>query len=415
MSFENHLNSFINNENSKGNFKNYSPESIKKAALTLGNPQNEYTVFHIAGTNGKGSSAYYIAQILQRAGYKVGLFTSPHLIAVNERIIVNNQQISDQDAIKTIDKIISICETSGLTWFDMITLTAYEYFRQQKVKYAVIECGLGGKLDSTNITSNSFPLITSISLDHTLLLGDTLTKIASEKAAIIKNTGIAVTSNTDPEIVDVIKAQSLKVNASLKIYGQDFFYKALNDNKISVTCKSRVFNGISLSLPTPEQAQNFSAALTLIAESETRFDENILYQAPFVQPPGRFTLLHSNPSVIFDCAHNISSVQAMLKICETRQYTTGTVFLSLMADKDCNTIVDMINNSTFSLIYVPLNDQRAWLPERGSCTIMDESNELPYINYEGINLFCGSFRLFNKTADIIRKIDKYHLNESGKH
>lgn len=403
MSFENHLNSFINNENSKGNFRNYNPESIKKAAAVIGNPQNEYKIFHIAGTNGKGSSALYIAQILERSGYKTGLFTSPHLLAVNERIAINRQNISDIDAVKIIDKITAACDTSGLTWFDMITLVAYEYFREKQVQFAVIECGLGGRLDSTNIMQDSNPLITSISLDHTLLLGNTLDKITSEKAAIIKSSGIAVTSNTEKEIVDVIEDQSKKANASLKIYGRDFIYNIREDNKLLVNYGSRSFNGINLSLTTPEQALNFSSALALLVASKTEFDESILYQDPFEQPFGRFTVLNTKPLIVFDCAHNISSIKAMLDTCKSRQMTKGTVFLSLMADKECETIVSMIKKSSFSLVYVLLNDQRSWIPDNGSCTIMEENNALSYIDHDGINLFCGSFRLFNKTADIINK------------
>ncbi|MBN2435388.1 MAG: hypothetical protein JXK07_09015 [Spirochaetes bacterium] len=406
MSFENHLESFINNENSKGNFKNYNPESIKKAAAVIGNPQNKYKVFHIAGTNGKGSSAFYIAQILERSGYKTGLFTSPHLLAVNERISINRQNISDNDAVKIIDKITAVCDTSGLTWFDMITLVAYEYFREKQVQFAVIECGLGGRLDSTNITQDSSPLITSISLDHTLLLGNTLDKITSEKAAIIKSPGIAVTSNTEKEVVDVIEYQSKKVNASLKIYGRDFIYKIREDNKLLVNYGSRSFIGIDLSLITPEQALNFSSALALLIASKTEFDESTLYQDPFEQPLGRFTVLNTKPLIIFDCAHNISSIKAMLDTCKSRQLTKGTVFLSLMADKECESIVSMIKKSSFSLVYVPLNNQRSWIPDNGVCTIMEEDNALSYLDRDGINLFCGSFRLYNKMADIINKTKK---------
>ena len=161
-------------------------ENIRKFLQVLGNPQNNLKCFHIAGSNGKGSTASFIASILQTAGFKTGLYTSPHFVRFNERIRINGEEIDDEYIASFYDKHELFINENKLTFFEVTTALAFTYFSEKKVNYAVIETGLGGRLDATNVLKPLAVVLTSISLEHTQHLGNTIEKIATEKAAIIK-------------------------------------------------------------------------------------------------------------------------------------------------------------------------------------------------------------------------------------
>ncbi|MDA3900483.1 MAG: Mur ligase family protein [Spirochaetes bacterium] len=404
MSFETSLKPYLNNEQSSGNFSRYSPDGIKAAASALQNPQNTYPVFHIAGTNGKGSVAHYLAEILIRSGYTTAVFTSPHLCTVHERIRINRKMIDDHTAVQIIDYIEQHCDTSALTWFDMLTLIAFEYFKRMKVDYAVIECGLGGRLDSTNICSQSDALITSISLDHTSILGNTLESITAEKAAIIKG-GSVITTNRDERIIKIIEQYCKKAKAELLLPDRDYQSFCPENRTINVTVGDRLFEAIPFDSPSPVQRQNFAAALTLATTCGINLSVSILNETPFSPPHGRFELISSNPLVVYDCAHNSDAIAEMLLNITRSGYSKTTIFLSLMKDKNSEEILSQIKASGHRILYVTLSDERAWCPtESDNLTIVKPSEVASHISSDGsLNLFCGSFRLFPILADIIDK------------
>lgn len=193
-------------------------ERIVKVLEVFGNPQDRLKVIHVAGTNGKGSVCAFLASILQEAGYKAGLYTSPHLIDVTERLQIGRGNINCKVFAGIISEVRSVSESLRikLTYFEFLTAVAYIYFDREKVDITIIETGMGGRLDATNVVKSPLiSVITNVDLDHTEYLGKTLKKIAREKAAIIKDHGIVVTAATQPEVLAVIKAQCRKKNSKL--------------------------------------------------------------------------------------------------------------------------------------------------------------------------------------------------------
>ena len=185
-----------------------------KLCEALGNPQNKFKSIHIAGTNGKGSSSHMLAAILQSAGYKTGLYTSPHLKEFTERIKVNGKEADKNFVVDFVNRMQSVMEEVKPSFFELTVAMAFEFFAQQKVDIAVIEVGLGGRLDSTNVITPEVSLITNISYDHMDLLGDTLQKIATEKAGIIKAGVPIVISERQEEVEQVFMAKASELNAT---------------------------------------------------------------------------------------------------------------------------------------------------------------------------------------------------------
>ncbi|HVN66880.1 MAG TPA: Mur ligase family protein, partial [Candidatus Sulfotelmatobacter sp.] len=201
---------------------NFGLERVRRLLAELGGPQDKFRSIHVAGTNGKGSTCAMLAAVLQEAGYKVGLYTSPHLFKYNERIKVNGQDISDRDlnaGLRLIKKISSQppnhLTSEQPTVFEVLTALAFWHFARQKVDYAIVEVGMGGRLDATNVITPLVSVITNIDLEHTAILGKTLAKIAAEKSAIIKPGVPVVTAETKPAALNVIKAQAKKNRSRL--------------------------------------------------------------------------------------------------------------------------------------------------------------------------------------------------------
>lgn len=195
----------------------YDLSRIERLVAEAGHPELSYHTVHIAGTNGKGSTASLIAAGLQATGYKVGLYTSPHLVTWRERIRVNDHMISEEYACAWEEKYQQLLDEVAPSYFEQMTAMAFCYFAEQEVDYAVIECGLGGRLDSTNVIMPVLSVITSIGLDHTALLGDTRAKIAGEKAGIIKWGVPCVVAETDDEIAPVLQAKAVEMNTSILV------------------------------------------------------------------------------------------------------------------------------------------------------------------------------------------------------
>ncbi|MCK5470474.1 MAG: bifunctional folylpolyglutamate synthase/dihydrofolate synthase, partial [Cyclobacteriaceae bacterium] len=202
-------------------FKKDLTNTIKLCEI-LGNPQHKFKSIHIAGTNGKGSSAHMIASVLQSAGYKTGLYTSPHLKSFTERIKIDGREVEEQFVCDFIDGIKSEIEEIQPSFFEITVAMAFKYFLMQQVDVAVIEVGLGGRLDSTNVVTPIVSLITSIGLDHTDMLGETLPEIAFEKAGIIKEDVPVVISESQHEITKVFKRKAHELNAPLFFADQEY-------------------------------------------------------------------------------------------------------------------------------------------------------------------------------------------------
>ena len=303
--------------------------NIIKLSNHLGNPENKFKSIHVGGTNGKGSTSHMIASILQEAGYKVGLYTSPHLKSFTERIRINGKEIQEDNVVNFITKNKSFFEENQLSFFEMTVGMAFEYFSKENVDIAVIEVGLGGRLDSTNIITPEVSVITNIGLDHVQILGDTVQKIAIEKAGIIKK-GIPVVvgeRDVDTENVFINKAQEL---LSEIVFASD-------NKEIS----------FETDLLGSYQQKNIKTAVTAIAKlSSFRVNEehiqkglsNVVYNTNL---KGRWQILQESPKVICDTAHNKEGLQYVLKQLQEEDYETLHVVLGVVSDKNLEEVLPM--------------------------------------------------------------------------
>lgn len=371
------LKKYINNENLTV-YENYTLDNIKTLLSVFDNPQDSLNIIHIAGTNGKGSVAFMLNSIFIKAGYKTGLFTSPHLLRINERIKINNSEISESDlgmySNESCD-VIDKHEKMEPTFFDIITQIALKYFRERGTEIVILETGLGGRLDSTNIVKPLISIITDISLDHISTLGDNINSIVFEKAGIIKEMTPVVTTNTNKETVKLLAEKSTEMNADFFCYNWNFYAEKIRQregilsydycmNNIEINKK---LEGITLNTYADFQVKNSSAAITaalLLMKKFTNITPGVIIRGlSEATIPGRFQVLSEEPFIIFDPAHNreaLTSITGILK-----KYFASKkiiVIISLMKDKDCVKILDIINELTGNIIYFQQDDRRGYRP-----------------------------------------------------
>jgi dihydrofolate synthase/folylpolyglutamate synthase len=415
------LNKYLNNEK-KVNISNYGLNSINNLLGHLKNPQKNFKSLHIAGTNGKGSTAFMIASILQNSGYKTGLYTSPHLLRINERIKINLTDINDELLHRYIIEIDRFSDSEGSvpTYFDVLTAAAFKYFSDEHVDIAVIETGLGGRLDSTNVVTPELSIITDISLDHTQILGDNLIDITIEKCGIIKPGVPVITSNTDPEILTVIDEFSRRLDSELYAYNRNFFTcNIINENnhfKFDYILKDLTIPGIHLSLYPIHQVKNSALVITSALYLQRRnfplISNEIIYESmKNAEVPGRFQKLSLEPLIIFDPAHNFESLNNLISgLAVFYPEKNKKLILSLMKDKAENRTLDILKKS--DIYYYVLNEERAYIPEPGRFKeiITDENILLDIIKKADLNdeiiIFTGTFRIYALALSILNKFKK---------
>lgn len=327
---------------------------VEALLVRLGNPHLQSKSVHIAGSKGKGSTAAMIASVLIKAGYTTGLFTSPHLHFYNERIRVNNRLISNDEIVELIARIKPEVEAVNkeaaygkLTTFEVTTALGFSYFAQKKVDFQVIEVGLGGRLDATNILQPEVCVITPISYEHTDLLGNTLTAIATEKSGIIKEGSIVVSSPQTNEADAAITSACRKQGAKLIRVGQDITYQSLefDDTKQSLIVNGRL-GSYKLTIPLLGQYQlaNAStaiAALEILIEKGNKIPLNSIVQGmKEVNWEGRLQVLNRHPLVVVDGAHNQDSAQKLRQaLGEYFKFEKSILIVGMSSDKDLSGIV----------------------------------------------------------------------------
>jgi len=293
-------------------------ERVKKFFAALGNPQNSLTVVHIAGTNGKGSTAASIAALLQAAGKKVGLFTSPHLVRINERIRINGQEISDEEIKLRLENWKKLIDKLGITFFEAVTALAVDIFAAHKVDIAVLETGLGGRLDATNIVRPRLSVITRVAHDHTRILGRTLLAIAGEKAGIIKPGVPVVVGRNFPRVVEFLQQRAQQLGSTLFYAPRE---TPLRPGQVSIFKGQEVIWHNSSSahswqwpLLGSHQVDNLATAITAVRQLIPSWKPEFLTAAAAVLHwPGRMELLSRRPAVLYDVAHNANGVAALVK------------------------------------------------------------------------------------------------------
>lgn len=316
----------------------------------FGHPHRQFKSIHVAGTNGKGSCSHTLAAILQSEGYKVGLFTSPHLVDFRERIRVNGECISEQYIIDFVEKERSFFEPLHPSFFELTTALAFKYFAEQKVDIAIIEVGLGGRLDCTNIITPILSIITNISKDHTQFLGNTLADIAGEKAGIIKP-GVPVIIGEDlPETRPVFQQKALKENSPI-IFAQDENQQEVQkaehiNGKMEYT--TRTWGKLTGELCGDYQAKNMNTILnavkylTLVKNKGTSIKYGISHVTELTGLMGRWQKIQDKPLVICDTGHNVGGWQYLAPQIKAQACRQLRIVFGMVDDKDVTTVMKML-------------------------------------------------------------------------
>ncbi|MEM7476518.1 MAG: cyanophycin synthetase [Planctomycetota bacterium] len=350
--------------------QHYRLDRMRVLASVLGNPQDDYAVVHVAGSKGKGSASHLVAAALQNAGYPVGLYTSPHLVQLHERFRFNGQTASDEQIIELANSVLSAShqllseqpELGAPTFFELSTAMAMLHFSRCRAKIAVLEVGLGGRLDSTNICKPTVCCITSIGLDHEKLLGTTIEAIAGEKAGIIKNGVPVICSARHPDAQSVVKAKAKAMNAALKLIGRDYdvswkIGNATNDRELNsssrqgIACVKQLPSGVTEELNScmigAHHADNIAAAWNVIQQlAELGFgagQSHVKQAVLHTQVPARLEVIARQPTQILDTAHNPSSIEAGLAALEQHFPSQNIVAVfSPSRDKDCEAMLRLL-------------------------------------------------------------------------
>ncbi|MBC3785791.1 bifunctional folylpolyglutamate synthase/dihydrofolate synthase [Spirosoma utsteinense] len=324
-----------------------------RLCAALGNPQDQFRSIHVAGTNGKGSTSHMLASIYGAAGYRVGLYTSPHLKSFTERIRINGQPISEEAVAEFVTKNRDTIETVEPSFFEVTVAMAFDFFARQDVDLAIIEVGLGGRLDSTNVITPLISVITNIGYDHTDILGDTLSAIATEKAGIIKAGVPVVVGETQAETESVFRSVAALANAPISFADQQY---SLQDS--GITNGRRLVTTVDvkgakttyrLDLLGQYQLRNLPAVLATITGLQTPFPVAESAQqiglASVVSSTGlkgRFQVLQQEPFVVADTAHNEAGLRALFAMIETFPRHELRIVLGLVADKDRASVLSVL-------------------------------------------------------------------------
>ena len=340
-----------------------------KICHILGNPQNKLECIHVAGTNGKGSTSHMIAAVLQKAGYKVGLYTSPHLLDFRERIKINGKMIAKEYIVDFVEKHKTKFEEIEPSFFEWTVGLAFDYFAEKEVDVAVIEVGLGGRLDSTNVINPVVSVITNIGYDHMNLLGDTLQKIAVEKAGIIKSRKPVVVSQYQPQISQIFSDKAKELKASIQFASKE--YKVIEtkkeNNNLFVTVLNKKNNEnktYQLDLTGTYQCKNLLgviAALNVIVENgfiinEEDIQKGLSNVVKLTGLMGRWQTISEKPLVICDTGHNEDGIKEVLYNLSLQKYRQLHFVIGVVNDKDVSSVLKLLPKDAvyyFTMASVP--------------------------------------------------------------
>lgn len=315
-------------------------------------PHKHYRIIHIAGTNGKGSTAHMLASCLQECGYRVGLFTSPHFVDFRERIRVNGKKISRNYVIQWVNDYLKKDTPKDFnpSFFELVSTMAFDYFAWRNINVAIIETGLGGRLDSTNIVTPEISIITNVGLEHQQFLGNTIEKITHEKAGIIKHGKPVVVGRANDAVRDVIAKEAKRLYAEVK-FAQDkpeVTSATHIDNALRLTTKS--FGTIDCELTGDYQVENANSVLVtlnILRRMKYRIKTNAVYRgfariSENTSLMGRWMKLGENPTIICDSAHNPPGMETIIKQLKREQYTKLHMVVGFMADKDVISMLKLL-------------------------------------------------------------------------
>ncbi|MCR4416593.1 MAG: bifunctional folylpolyglutamate synthase/dihydrofolate synthase [Ignavibacteria bacterium] len=326
----------------------------------LNNPQNDFKSIHIAGTNGKGSTSSFIASILSEMNFSVGLYTSPHLVHFNERIKVNSEEIEVDYLVEMVNYLKPDIEKIKPTFFEVTTAIAFKYFSDKKVDFAVVETGLGGRLDSTNVLLPEISVITKIGYDHREYLGDTIEDIAREKAGIIKEGVPVIVSQNEEKVKNIFKEFAVKKNAEIIFADENYLHSNLQQSieKLEVKIFSKKTSNeylINSPMIGDFQIENLK---TSIAAIERLFIEKEIKEAVLngiknlkFKLRGRFEVLDTKPQIILDTSHNSDAIRNFLSSLNKLLSSRKVAIFGIMRDKEIDDVIELIESS-FDKIFI---------------------------------------------------------------
>ena len=335
----------------------YKPglERMQQMCEAIGNPQRYIRTIHVGGTNGKGSTTSLIASVLTAAGYKVGLFTSPHLVDFRERIRINGEMISEEEVVSFVERTRPLIESVGPSFFEYTTLMAFEHFHTHEVDYAVIEVGLGGRLDSTNVILPKLSIITNISLDHTQYLGNTLEAIAYEKAGIIKEGVQAVIGNAGGSVRELFERVADERHAPITFCEDEHTIKQYDELHPGMRLDTVDYGLIETPLSGDAQLENVHTVLTALrilddkvldtplSHEEVARGFAELYKLSGLR--GRWETISTDPRIVCDTAHNPAGIAVVAHQLEEESYDHLYIIVGMSADKDIDTNLALLPSS----------------------------------------------------------------------
>lgn len=415
--------------------KTFRLDGMKSLLQGLGNPQDEVALIHVAGTVGKGSTVAMLSSMLQGNGYVVGAFTSPHLIDVRERVVINGEMICEELFTELLKEVVEVAKKNKLepTFFELMTAIAFKHFANEAVDIAVIETGLGGRLDSTNIITPLMTLITKIDLDHTNILGKTVEEITYEKAGIFKSSIPAISAHQTNEVSDVLKECAESANTEVKIIARDIEFSGRfgggSDGKqhtrICVITEDAQYMHISVPLYGEHQASNCALAIAAIDQLKKvgyTFDDLAMYNSlATTSIEGRMEVLWERPKIIVDGAHNPIALQALIKSIGAHiPYDSMVCVFGCCQDKDVDSMLEKISLGADKIIFTkakgnpraaePKVLQRQFAEISGKMTqvanTLTEALEIAAQAASREDLICitGSFYLVGETKSHLRDL-----------
>lgn len=383
---------------------------MREVLALLNNPQDRLRAIHLAGSNGKGSTVNALREMLQHAGYKVGAFTSPHLERVNERMTINGIQISDEQFLHYMNNIAEIIEThydgDFPSFFEVVTLIMFQHFADQEVDIALIETGLGGRLDATNVITPLMSIITTISLEHTAFLGDTLAKVAFEKAGIIKENIPVVVGVKNAEALTVIEEVANERHAPCLVLGKNFTVENIEQGTTIQHFNYRKENmemvAVPLKMAGQHQINNASLAITAILTLRENgaiaiSDESIRQALAKAQWAGRFEQLPGN--IILDGAHNSEGTTALIQTLKTVYPRQNYRFIyAALSDKDHAKSIALMDSIATSIAFTQIELPNA-MPADQLAALSTNTNKM--YNVQWREMVQTMLHQRNKNEDVI--------------
>lgn len=424
------------------NSTNFNLSRMNRLLAGIGNPHRQFRSVHIAGTKGKGSTAAMLASMLGNCGMSIGLYTSPHLVDLRERIQINGEMISESDMTRLMSRIAPVVK--GLakdepTFFEIMTALGFLYFAEREVSLAVIEAGLGGRLDSTNVLKPEVCAITSISFDHVNQLGHTLDKIAEEKAGIFKPGVPAISAPQSAEVRQALLRVAARVKAPLRFTGKDIEFSFRFESsratgphtRVSLTSGTTRFEHLPVPLMGDHQAINCGVALSIMAVLKERGlqidDQRAIEGLAKANLPGRMEIVSQNPRVLIDGAHNAASVEALMRaIGQNIPYDSMVVIFGCRSDKDIAGMLDLIQLGADKVIFTDIGVPKAANPTELAAEYMERSGKMAQVartledaldiaeravTREDLICITGSFYLVGQAKKIA--VERYRPTEAG--